>query len=98
DAGKKGGDGVVPCDEVPVPIDGERRERLVTLEHELDDASRRRERIVVDASFRKARRIACGNEQRVTLAKRHVETFRKAQQHLAARRGATGLYEAQVPR
>jgi hypothetical protein len=44
------------------------------------------------------RREACGDQQRVALAQRHVEQLGQMQHHLAARLRAAGFEKAQVLR
>ena len=83
-------------DHRPVPVDGERRPRLVRLQHQLDRGAAGGQRRVVEAALGEHRREAGGGEPAVALAQRHVEPIGEAQHHLAARLGAAGLEIAEV--
>ena len=84
--------------QVPVPVDRERRKRLVRLQDLPDRRARRRHRRVVQRAFGVHRREAGGREQAVAFAQRHVEPIGQAKHHFAARHRAAGLDEAEVAR
>ena len=88
----------VRSDDVPVPVDRERRIGPLRLQHQIDGAARRRQRRIIKRALRKDRRIAGGDQQHVALAHRNIELLGEMQHHLAARLRAPGLDEAQVPR
>jgi len=91
-------DARIGLDEVPVAVHRGRRVRLVAgedLAHggaDLGHLGRVEGRLGVD------RRVATGKQELVALAQGHVELVGEAQHHVAARRRAPGLDEAEVAR
>jgi hypothetical protein len=84
--------------ESPVPIDDERREGLVPAQHLLDRVAHGTHLGGVELTLPVGRRVACGQEQVVALAERHVEALGEVEHHLRARARAAGFDEAQVSR
>ena len=91
-------DGAIRGDERPVAIDGDRGIRLVSREHEIDRLARGVERGIVELSFRIHRRVSGGDQQRVALAQRDLQTLGEMQHHVPARRRAAGLDETEMAR
>ena len=83
DAGEQWRNRLVGCDQRPVPVNGQRRKRLVRRKHKFDGLPRRRERRMVERPLLKLRRKARRDQERVALAQRHVELLRKPQHHVA---------------
>ena len=84
-------------DELPVPVDDQRRVGLVGGEdarHRVRDGGHRR---VVQPPVRVGGGEPGGQQQGVAVAQRDVEVLAEAQQHRPRRPGASGLDEAQVP-
>ena len=53
---------------------------------------------IVERALRKRRRKARGHQQHVAFAQRHLQPLGEPQHHVARRRGAAGLDEAEMPR
>ncbi len=85
-------------DELPSPVDEDRRVRLVTDEHPLDRGAHGLQLGRVEIGRVVRRRVARRDEQRVAGPQRHVEVIGEVEHHLAARTGTAGLDEAQVAR
>ncbi|SAL12727.1 hypothetical protein AWB73_00416 [Caballeronia turbans] len=85
-------------DHRPVTIDGERRIRLVPLQHEIDRAPRGGELRIGQRALAIQRRITGRDEQRVARAQRHVQSLGEAHEHFAARQRAARFDEAQMAR
>ncbi len=84
-------------DQVPVPIDRQRREGLVTGEHQLNSLPRGAECRVVQLALGEDRRITGGQQEGVALAKRHAQSLAQTEHHLAARPRPPRLDEAEMP-
>jgi hypothetical protein len=81
-----------------VPIDHERRIRLVPSQHLLDRFAHRTHLGNIELALRVGRRVARGQEQVVALAERNLEPLGQMEQQLRARARAAGLDEAQMAR
>jgi hypothetical protein len=68
----------------------------VALEHEVDRPPRRGEGRVVEGALREQGRVARRHQEQVALAQGHLEALGEVEHHLAARRGASALHEAEV--
>jgi epsilon-lactone hydrolase len=84
--------------ETPVPIDDERRIRLVPTQHLLDRVAYGTHPGGVELTLPVGRRVARGQEQLVSLAERHVESLGQMEDHPRAWARAAGFDEAQVSR
>ena len=79
-----------------MPIDGQRRVRQMSREHEIDGATHRGEGGMIERPLREDRRVARRKQQDVARAQRHVETFGEMEHHVARRHRAAALDEAQM--
>src|SRR5215472_3822399 len=78
-------------------IDGNRRERLVPGQHQVDSGAGRGERRVLEGALAEDRRVARRRQQYVALAQRHIELLGEMQQHVAARLRPPSLEKRQMP-
>ena len=84
--------------QVPVPVKGQRRIRLMRLQHQVDRLPRRFQRGIVERALRKRRRKSGRDQQHVAFAQGHLQPLGQLQHHVARRRGAAGFDEAQMAR
>jgi hypothetical protein len=98
DAGREQRDRRVACDEAPVTVDHDGRERLVRTQEALERLAHRAHLRLVEVALAVGRRVAGREQQRVALAQRNLERGRELDDHLGARTRAAGLDEAQVAR
>src|SRR3989441_602712 len=97
--GKKGaGAAVVDLQHVPVAIEHERGIGFLLAQDVVERAPRLREGGRIEAGRAVDRRVAGRREEIVAVAERDVERAGEQHDHLATRRGAPGLDEAQVTR
>ena len=88
--------GPVGLDQVPEPVDDQRRVRLVRLEQPLERLSKRLHHLAVVGQLQIGRRKAAREQQSVALGDRQIEVLGQVDEELAARAGPAGLDEAQV--
>jgi hypothetical protein len=81
-----------------VPIDDEGRKWFVSVKHVLDRVAHGTHLRGVELTLPIGRRVACGQEQVVALAERHVESLGEVEHHRRARARAAGFDEAHVSR
>ena len=84
--------------QIPVPVIGQRRIRLMRLQHEVDRLPRRFQRGIVERALRKGRRKARRDQEHIAFAQGNLQSFGEFQHHLARRRGAAGFHKAEMPR
>ena len=89
-------DGAVGGDEPPVAVDDHGRTRLVTAQDPVDRLADRPHLRLVEVALRVGGREAGGEEERVAVAKRHVEVLGELDDHVGAGLRAAGLDEADV--
>ena len=77
--------GAVRQQNVPVPVEDERRIGLLMLEDELDRSAHLRQLRRVQRGLGVLRRVSRGHQQRVALAQRHVERVGEPRDHVATR-------------
>jgi len=85
-------------EQCPVPVDRKRRVGFVARQQRVDRLPRGVERGIVERAFGEDRRIACGNQEDIAVAQRHVEPLGEMKHHLARGRGTPGFDKAQVAR
>ena len=90
--------GGVGQQDVPVPVEHDRRVGLLLAQDEVERAPHLAERRRVERGRAIDGRVAGGDEQVVTVAQRDVEHAGQQQHHLAAGLRPSGLDEAQVAR
>ena len=88
--------GSVGLDQVPQPVDDQRRVRLVRLEQPRQRLPQRLHHLPVVGQLQIGRREAAREQQAVALGDRQVEVLGQVDEELAARAGPAGLDEAQV--
>ena len=98
DAGDEPHDGGVGGDEVPLPVDRQRRIGLVTLDDALDRPTGGSETGIVQLSLAVDRGEARGDQHPVLLAQGNLQLGGEPQHHVPARSRSAGLDEAQMPR
>jgi hypothetical protein len=98
DALDEDADCTVRGDESPVPIDDERRIRLVALQHLVDGVSHGAQLGRVEVTLCEGRCVSGRQQERVAVAEWHLELLGELKHHLGARTCAAGLDEAQVAR
>ena len=79
-------------------VDRQRGIGLVCIEQRLDRLARRAQCGIVERAFLEDRREAGGKQQSIALAQGHVEAFGEMENHLAARRRASGFDETEMAR
>ena len=88
--------GAVGLDQVPQPVDDQRRVRLVRLQQPLERFPQRLHHLSVVGQLQIRRREAAREQQPIALGDRQIEVLREVDEQLTARAGAAGLDEAQV--
>ena len=88
--------GSIGLDQVPEPVDDQRRVRLVRLEQPLERLPKRLHHLPVVGQLQIGRREAAREEQPVAFGDRQIEVLGQVDEELAARAGPAGLDEAQV--
>jgi hypothetical protein len=83
-------------DDVPAAVDGKARIRFVRPEHPGQAVAHGSHVRIIQRAFRVDGREARRQQHLVLLTQRHVQHSGNAQDHGAARHGATGLHEADV--
>jgi hypothetical protein len=86
----------IGAQQIPAPVDHERRIRLLLRQHVVERAIHLRELGAGEVALMPHRREAGGEQQRILLAQRDIEHGAKPQHHLARRLGTAGFEEAQV--
>jgi hypothetical protein len=84
--------------QVPAGIDHDRAERFLLRQHRIDRAPQLAQLGRGQRGGAKHRGVAGRGQQRVVLAQRDLERAGQREHQVAARRGAAGLDEGQVPR
>jgi hypothetical protein len=92
------GQGSVGGHDIPVPVDGERWERLVRFQGDVDGKADGLVGRIVHRPIAIDGGEPCRHEPRVALPQRHIELFREPEHQSSAGRGAARFYEAEVPR
>ena len=80
-----------------MPVDRDRRIRLVRCEHEIDCRARRGKSRIVERPLAEDWGISGRGQEHVPLAQRHVEPLGEMQHHVAAWLRPSGLEKRQVP-
>jgi hypothetical protein len=90
-------DRLIRGDDRPVPVDHERRIRLVCGKEPLQGIAHKSHLRVLERVLRVGGRESAGEKDTIAFAQRQFETLGEMQDHLPARPRPAGLDEAQVP-
>ena len=88
----------VGLQDVPVPVDHDRRVGLLLAQDEIEGAARLRQRWGLEVRRAVDGRVTRGRQEVVPVAERDIERPRQQEHHLPARLGPARLDEAQVAR
>ena len=91
-------DGAIGCHQIPAAIHGQRRERFMPGQDQVDGLAGRGQRRVVQITLRKRWGKTRGDQQGVALPKRHLQPFSESQHHVPTGRRTARLHETQVAR